>query len=119
MSKLKHQREEFMLKDLAADFLSRQSNRTSLITVTRVILSDDQKRVDILLSVLPKEAEKAALIFANRMTTEFKEYIKAHSRIRILPKIHISPDFGEQNQQRIQELLELVDGEQETGTSQK
>ena len=112
MNKLKHGREEFMLKDLAADFLSRQSNRTSLITVTRVILSDDLKRVDIMLSVLPKEAEKAALIFANRMTTEFKEFIKAKSRIRILPRIHFSPDLGEQNRQRIEELLESVD---ETG----
>jgi ribosome-binding factor A len=108
MSKLKHDREEFMLKDLAADFLARQSNRTSLMTVTRVMLSDDQKRVDILLSVLPKSAEKAALIFANRMTTEFKEYIKAHSRIRILPRIHFSPDLGEENRQRISELLENI-----------
>ena len=98
-----------MLKDLAGDFLSRASNRTSLITVTRVILSDDQKRVDILLSVLPKEAEKTALIFANRMTTEFKEFIKKKSRIRILPRIHFSLDFGEQNRQRIEELLESVD----------
>ncbi len=112
MSKLKHQREEFMLKDLAADFLARASNRTSLITVTRVILSDDQKRVDIMLSVLPKSAEKAALIFANRMTTEFKEHIKKHSRIRTLPRTHFIPDIGEQNRQRIQELLEIVDGEQ-------
>ena len=104
-----------MLKDLAADFLARASNRTSLITVTRVTLSPDQKRVDILLSVLPKSAEKAALIFANRMTTEFKEFIKAKSRIRILPRIHFSPDLGEQNRQRIEELLEEVDNETEAG----
>ena len=98
-----------MLKDLAADFLSRQSNRTSLITVTRVILSPDVKRVDIMLSVLPKEAEKAALIFANRMTTEFKEFIKAKSRIRILPRIRFIVDIGEHNRQRIDELSELID----------
>ena len=108
MNKLKHNREEFMLKDLAAQFLSRQSNRTSLITVTRVMLSEDLKRVDILLSVLPQEKEKAALIFANRMTHEFKEFIKANSRIRILPRIHFSPDLGEQNRQRVQVLLEEV-----------
>jgi ribosome-binding factor A len=115
MSKLKHQREEFMLKDLAADFLARASNRTSLITVTRVILSPDQKRVDIMLSVLPKSAEKAALIFANRMTTEFKEYLKAKSRIRILPRMQFFPDLGEQNRQRIEELLEEVDNEDAAG----
>ena len=95
-----------MLKDLAADFLSRQSNRTSLITVTRVELSEDCKRVRVQLSVLPKEKEKAALIFANRMTTEFKEYIKEHSRIRVLPMIKFVPDVGQENFQNIQELLE-------------
>lgn len=108
MNKLKHEREEFMLKDLAADFLARQSNRTSLITVTRVMLSDDLKRVDILLSVLPQEKEKAALIFANRMTHEFKEFIKKNSRIRILPRIYFSADAGEQNRQRVEILLETV-----------
>lgn len=108
MNKLKHQREELMLKDLAADFLSRASNRTSLITVTRVILADDLKRVDVFLSVIPNDKEKAALIFANRMTNEFKEFIKAHSRIRILPRIHFAPDMGEQNRQRIEELLETI-----------
>ena len=108
MNKLKHEREEFMLKDLAGEFLVRQSNRTSLITVTRAILSDDLKRVDILLSVLPNEKEKDALIFANRMTTEFKEYIKKNSRIRILPRIHFSADLGEQHRQHISALLETI-----------
>ena len=106
MNKLKHGREELMLKGLAADFLSRQSNRTSLITVTRVMLSEDLHRVDIMLSVLPEEKQKAALIFANRMTHEFKEYIKKNSRIRILPLIKFIPDIGEQNRQRIDELTE-------------
>jgi ribosome-binding factor A len=109
MNKLKHEREEFMLKDLAADFLSRQSNRTSLITVTRVILSPDCKRVNVMLSVLPQTAEKAALIFANRMTTEFKEFIKAKSRIRILPRIRFIVDIGEHNRQRIEELSETLE----------
>lgn len=111
MNKLKHEREEMMLKDLAADFLSRQSNRTSLITVTRVLLSDDLKRADIMISVLPEDKQKAALIFANRMTHEFKEYLKSKSKIRILPRMRFLPDIGEQNRQRIEELSELIDQE--------
>ncbi len=118
MSALKHQREEYMLKDYAADFLARMSNRTSLITVTRVILSDDKKRVDILLSILPKTAEKAALIFANRMTHEFAEYLKKHSRIRIIPKLRFLPDIGEENRQRISTLLEELP-ERETGKTEQ
>ena len=106
MNVQKHDREELLLKDLAGEFFSRHSNRTSLITVTRVILSPDLKRVEILLSVLPKEKERTALLFANRLIDDFKDYLKERSRIRIIPHIHFAPDIGEQNRQRISELLE-------------
>lgn len=86
--------------------MSRHSNRTSLITVTNVILSSDSKRANILLSVLPQKSERAAILFANRLRPEFTEFIKTHSRMRILPQITFAPDLGEQNRQRIEELLE-------------
>ncbi|OGZ13474.1 MAG: hypothetical protein A2942_01380 [Candidatus Lloydbacteria bacterium RIFCSPLOWO2_01_FULL_50_20] len=96
----------FHLKDLAGEFLNRHSNRTSLITVTNVILSPDLKRANILLSVLPKNSEHTAVLFANRLRPEFKEYLKKHSRMRVLPQVTFLPDLGEQNRQRIEELLE-------------
>lgn len=55
MTKHKDEKILFHLKDLAGDFLSKNSNRTSLITVTNVVLSSDLKRANILLSVLPKK----------------------------------------------------------------
>ena len=106
MAKHKDEKMLFHLKDLAGDFLSRHSNRTSLITVTNVVLSSDLKRANILLSVLPKEKERVALLFANRLRPEFKEYVKEHSRMRVLPQVTFLPDIGEQNRQRIDELLE-------------
>ncbi|MDO8520904.1 MAG: ribosome-binding factor A [bacterium] len=104
MSKHKDEKLLFHLKDLAGDFLSRNSNRTSLITVTNVVMSSDLKRANILLSVLPKEKERVALLFANRLRPEFKEYVKEHSRMRILPQVTFAPDLGEQNRLRIEEL---------------
>ncbi|OGZ08411.1 MAG: hypothetical protein A3D65_03555 [Candidatus Lloydbacteria bacterium RIFCSPHIGHO2_02_FULL_50_13] len=104
MAKHKDEKLLFHLKDLAGDFLSRNSNRTSLITVTNVIMSSDLKRASILLSVLPKEKERVALLFANRLRPEFKEYVKEHSRMRILPQVTFLPDIGEQNRLRIEEL---------------
>lgn len=94
------------LKDLAGEFLVRQSNRTSLITVTNLVLTPDMKRVEVLLSVLPIDKGRAAVEFANRNRNEFREYIKKHSRMRVLPSVHFSLDIGEQNRQRIDELLE-------------
>jgi ribosome-binding factor A len=98
----------FHLKDLAGDFLALHSNRTSLITVTNIILSSDLKQVRILLSVLPKTSERVAILFANRLRPEFKEYVKKHSRMRILPQVTFAPDRGEENRQRIDELLETA-----------
>lgn len=103
---MKHKDEKllFHLKDLAGDFLSLHSNRTSLITVTNVILSPNMKQANILLSVLPKDKERVALLFANRLRPEFKEYVKKHSRMRVLPQVTFLPDVGEQNRQRIEEI---------------
>lgn len=106
MTKHKDEKMLFHLKDLAGDFLNRHSNHTSLITVTRVELSSDLKRANILLSVFPKKSERVAVLFANRLRAEFKEYVKKHSRMRILPQITFLPDIGEKNRQRIEELLE-------------
>jgi ribosome-binding factor A len=103
---IKEERTADLYKRLASEFLSRTSNRQSLITVTNIELSSDMKRAEIMLSVMPKEQERTALLFANRLRGEFSEYIKAHSRLRMLPKITFSADFGEQNRQRISELLE-------------
>ncbi len=102
---IKDERIKDLYKRLASDFLSRNSNRTSLITVTNVELSPDTKRVEIMISVLPIEKERVALLFANRLRGEFSDYIKAHSRMRMLPQIHFSSDYGEKNRQRITELL--------------
>lgn len=105
MATHKEEKLQFHIKDMAGDFLSRHSNRTSLITVTNVILSSDLKRASILLSVLPQKSERIALLFANRLRREFKEYIKGHSRMRVLPQVTFALDIGEQNRQRVEELL--------------
>ena len=104
---IKEERTKDLYKRLASEFLIKNSNRTSLITVTNIELSSDMKRAEIMISVMPKEKERVALLFANRLRGEFSDYIKAHSRLRMLPQIHFSADFGEQNRQRISELLEL------------
>ena len=104
---MKHRDEKVSLhlKDLAGDFINVHSNRTSLITVTNVILSEDRRRVRILLSIIPHSKTKVAVLFANRLRPEFMKYVKVHSRMRILPQVTFHADLGEQNRQRIDEIL--------------
>ncbi|HEY4511271.1 MAG TPA: ribosome-binding factor A [Candidatus Paceibacterota bacterium] len=92
------------IKNLAAEFLSLESNRTSLLTVTNVRLSSDGKYAAILFTVFPENKEKGALEFANRKREEFKDYIKEKSRIGRIPQFSFEVDFGEKNRQKIDDL---------------
>ena len=103
---IKDERMKEQLRELAAEFLNRISTRSALLTVSNIELSDDQKNARIFLSVMPREKEHGAVDFANRHRSEFSEYIKKHSKLYFLPKISFEADLGEQNRQRISELLD-------------
>lgn len=88
----------------AADFFARESNRQSLVTVTRADVSPDLKNVLIYISVLPTTAEKDVLNFAKRNRTEFREFLKTTAVMKFLPHVDFEIDYGEKNRQRIDDL---------------
>jgi len=94
-----------LLKELGAQFLERENNNTSLITVTSCTASPDLKRATIFITVLPNEKEAKALAFVKRKRGELREYIKKNMQIKIIPFIDIQIDLGEKNRQKIDELL--------------
>ncbi len=93
------------IKELSAQFLGRENNRTSLITVTSCNTSPDMKRATVFITVLPTTKEKAALDFVKRKRGELREFLKKNMEIKIIPFIDIQIDLGEKNRQRIDELL--------------
>ncbi len=95
---------EDIIRRLASTFLAREINRTSLVTVTRVIMSDTGHKATIMISVLPEKAEEAALSFCKRKRTEFREFAKNNSRFRIIPTFDFEIDIGEKNRQAIDML---------------
>lgn len=88
----------------AADFIARESNRQSLVTVTHAEVSPDLKEVTIFLSVLPESAEETVLNFAKRNRTDFRTYLKEKTRLHPLPYVDFEIDLGEKNRQRIDDL---------------
>lgn len=88
----------------AAQFLARESNRESLITVTRSDMSPDYKNVTIYLSILPESQAEKALAFAKRVRTDFREYLKQKTNMHPIPTVDFMLDFGEKNRQRVDEL---------------
>lgn len=92
------------LRELAAEFFSRQSNRQSLITVTGVELLSRNRRARILMTVLPESREVAAMDFARRQLTDFKRFVEDRSRMARIPYFEVSIDKGEKNRQRLDEI---------------
>ncbi|HVU75362.1 MAG TPA: ribosome-binding factor A [Candidatus Paceibacterota bacterium] len=88
----------------AAEFLARESNRQSLVTVTHADVSPDLKEVTIFLSVLPESAEQTVLDFAKRNRTDFRTHLKEKTRLHPLPFVDFEIDYGEKNRQRIDDL---------------
>ena len=94
-----------MIKELAAQFLGRENNRTSLITITGCTTSPDLKRATIFITVFPTTKETAALGFVKRNLKELREFLKKNLAIKIIPFLEVAIDQGEKNRQKIDEML--------------
>ena len=93
------------IKELAAQFLERENNRTSLLTVTSCAISPDLKRATIFITVFPSSKEISALSFVQRKRRELRELLKKNMPIKIIPFLDVAIDQGEKNRQKIDELL--------------
>jgi len=93
-----------VLRELAAQYFSRESNRQSLITITDVDVYARGSRARILMSVLPVDKEDDAVNFAHRQLTDFKQFVMNNSRIGRVPFFEVGIDIGEKNRQKMDEI---------------
>lgn len=105
MSEFRGEKIKNMIKEQSAIFIEKEAGNTSLITVTRVLLSDDQKKATIMISVLPREKENAAYGFIKRNLGDLRKLISKTLRINPVPFLDVMIDEGEKNRQKIDELL--------------
>lgn len=111
MSANRHTQVEELLLETIASFLGRESNRSSLITVTHVRLSENMQRADVGITVLPESEEEKALGFVTRQATHVREHLKKHTRLGRIPYLNFVIDDGEKNRQRIDELARTIENE--------
>jgi ribosome-binding factor A len=96
-----------LIKELSAQFLNRENNGTSLITVTACTTYPDLKRATVFITVLPDSKEHDALDFSKRKRPELREFLKKNLKTKIIPFVDIQIDMGEKNRQKIDELLRV------------
>ncbi len=85
------------IQQIAAEFFSKEANRSALITVTKVTISKDFKQATIYFTVMPEEREDAALSFAKRHGKEFRTFAKKQLSLRNVPFFEFKIDHGEKN----------------------
>ncbi|MDQ3245004.1 MAG: 30S ribosome-binding factor RbfA [bacterium] len=94
-----------LIKELVAQFLNRENNHTSLLSVTSVSISPDLKRATVYITVLPADKEQNALEFTKRKRGQMREFLKQNLEMKTIPFLEVAIDLGEKNRQRIDELL--------------
>jgi ribosome-binding factor A len=103
----KDEKTQEAIRHAAAEFLKRESNRTSLITITNVVLKERGRSAVILFTVLPEEKEPEALAFLKRQRSALRGYVAKRVRMQRLPLIDCALDVGERNRQKLEELSQL------------
>ena len=91
----------------AAEFLQRESNGNSLITVTDVKLSAEAKEATVLFTVLPESQENLAVEFARRQLSDFRVFMTEKIKTGRMPFFHFDIDRGEKHRQKIDEIINL------------
>jgi ribosome-binding factor A len=93
-----------LLMKLAGEFIAKESNRTSLITVTNVAIREHGRTAVFFVTVLPDSETETALAFLKRKRSDFREYIKKNTRMKTIPVVDFDVDKGEKHRQRIDEI---------------
>ena len=104
MKSQRQQQVSEQIAHLAAEFLGRESNRQSLITITRADIAPDLSRATVYFTVLPDEQQEQALDFAKRKRADFRTFVKKHTQMRRLPFFDFEIDYGEKNRQHLDTL---------------
>jgi ribosome-binding factor A len=105
---IKQNRIREIIKNAAAKFLEKESNGTSLITVTDAKIGDRGTKATVFFTVLPEEAQESALEFAKRQRSDFREFLKSQVKIMRLPFIDFEIDYGEKHRQKIDEISNKI-----------
>jgi ribosome-binding factor A len=101
----KQEKVESQIAQLAALFIERESNKTALITVTRVEVLDRGRSATIYISVLPESGEESALNFLKRKRHDLRTVIKKGINMINIPFIDVQIDKGEKARHTIDALL--------------
>ena len=104
MASKQHGRVEEIIRTLTGEFLSREKETTSLITVTKVEVTDFGDMARIFVTVFPEKEETRTMASLKRLRSNLRLFMREHSKIMRIPTFDFEIDRGEKNRQRVDEL---------------
>ncbi len=93
-----------LLLEQLSDWITRNGNRRSLITLTRAEFSNDHKKLHVYYTVIPESQESPANEFLNRQIHSMRDFIKKHAKLEPTFFTFVL-DKGERNREHISDLL--------------
>lgn len=105
MSHFRNDKIKNNIRELSAVYIERLAGPTSLITITGITLSPDNKKATLLISVMPREKENAAYGFIKRNLGDLRKHITKNLKVNPIPYLNVMIDEGEKNRQKIDDLL--------------
>ena len=97
MSQRHEQRATELLAHSAAAFINQESSGASLITVTKAIIHAHGDHATVFVTVFPEEETRTALLFLNRLSGDFRDYLHKETRLNPLPKVEFMLEDGTSN----------------------
>lgn len=97
-----------ILKELVATYIRQEANTDPLITVTNISLSPDSKRATVMVTTIPDNREQDAIVWLTRHGSDLRDYLKKHGRIKRIPHLDFSIDYGERHRQHIDEIAKEI-----------
>ncbi len=92
IDQIKDARLEELIHRLVAQYISREASSQSLITVTKVVVTDFGRSATIYISVLPDKECRPALSFIEHRLSDIHEYVRDHSNLRVMPRLSVGLD---------------------------
>ncbi|MFM2339714.1 MAG: hypothetical protein RLZZ360_350 [Candidatus Parcubacteria bacterium] len=105
----KHDRATSLIHEVVATYIRNEANTNPLITVTNVSVSPDYRKYTIFFTTIPDGREDDALIFLKRSASDIRDYVKKHTKLKIIPHLEFSVDYGERHRQHIDEIAADID----------
>ncbi len=104
----KHDRATSLVREVVARYIREEANTNPLITVTSVTVSPDYRKYTIFFTTIPDGRENDALIFLNRSAGDIRTFVKEHTKLKIIPHLEFSVDYGERHRQHIDEISRTI-----------